>query len=353
MIDLCPVGAITSKPFRYSARTWELSRRKSVSPHDSTGANLIVQVKGAQVMRVLPLENEDVNECWLADRDRFSYEAFNAAERLTAPMIRQGGEWKTVDWTDGARLRLARPDPDLVEHGPQSVGALASPISTVEELHLLAKLVRGLGSENIDTRLREAAPAARRRRSAGSAARSPSLSELQRVLVVGSFLRKDHPLFAQRMRQAAKKGAKVMSVHALRDDWLMPMGPSIAAAPSGWPQALADDRRRDRHAAKGVAAPADRRKPNDEAKAIAAALASGERKAVLLGNAAAPAPRRRRARAPRRAGSPSRPARASAGWSTAATRSARSSSAPQPGEGGAERRARCSAPRRRSRPASC
>src|SRR6476660_1657953 len=99
MIDICPVGALTSKPFRYSARTWELSRRKSVSPHDSTGANLIVQVKGAQVMRVVPMENEDVNECWLADRDRFSYEAFNAPERLTAPMIRQGGQWKVVDWT--------------------------------------------------------------------------------------------------------------------------------------------------------------------------------------------------------------------------------------------------------------
>src|SRR6266540_4140797 len=98
MIDICPVGALTSKPFRYSARTWELSRRKSVSPHDSTGANLIVQVKNHQVMRVVPLENEDVNECWIADRDRFSYEALNGDDRLTKPMIKQGGEWKTVDW---------------------------------------------------------------------------------------------------------------------------------------------------------------------------------------------------------------------------------------------------------------
>src|SRR6187455_3829771 len=98
MIDLCPVGAITSKPFRYSARAWELSRRKGVSPHDSTGANLIVQVKNSRVMRVVPLENEDVNECWLADRDRFSYEALNAPTRLTAPMIKQGGQWAAVDW---------------------------------------------------------------------------------------------------------------------------------------------------------------------------------------------------------------------------------------------------------------
>ena len=113
MIDICPVGALTSKPFRYSARTWELSRRKSVSPHDSTGANLIVQVKGAQVMRVVPLENDDVNECWLADRDRFSYEALNTPERLTAPMIRQGGEWKTVSWNDALDYVVARPDADL------------------------------------------------------------------------------------------------------------------------------------------------------------------------------------------------------------------------------------------------
>jgi NADH-quinone oxidoreductase subunit G len=98
MIDICPVGALTSKPFRYSARTWELSRRKSVSPHDSAGANLIVQVKANQVMRVVPLENEEVNECWIADRDRFSYEALNSAQRLTQPMIKQAGAWQPVDW---------------------------------------------------------------------------------------------------------------------------------------------------------------------------------------------------------------------------------------------------------------
>jgi NADH-quinone oxidoreductase subunit G len=288
MIDICPVGALTSKPFRYSARTWELSRRKSVSPHDSTGANVIVQVKGAQVMRIVPFENDDVNECWLADRDRFSYEALNTAERLTAPMIRQGGAWKTVSWNDALDYVARGLTQISVEHGAQSVGALAAPMSTVEELHLLAKVVRGLGSENIDTRLREPAGVA-----PGGALRwlgrtVASLSDLQRVLVVGSFLRKDHPLFAQRIRQAARRGAKVMSVHALRDDWLMPMGASIAAAPSAWPQALASIAAAVA-AAKGIAAPSDVA-ASDEAKAIAAALQSGERKAVLLGNAAAQHP---------------------------------------------------------------
>jgi NADH-quinone oxidoreductase subunit G len=283
MIDLCPVGAITSKPFRYSARAWELSRRKSVSPHDSTGANLIVQVKLAEVMRVLPLENEEVNECWLADRDRFSYEALRTPERLAVPMVKQGGQWKTVSWTDALDYVARGLTQISVDHGAQSIGALASPMSTVEELHLLAKLVRRLGSENVDTRLRETNPPQ------GGAIRwlgrsIASLAALQRVLVVGSFLRKDHPLFAQRIRQAAKKGAKVMSVHAVRDDWLMPMGPSIAAAPSAWPEALAAIAAAVA-AAKGIAAPAEAA-PNDEAKAIAAALQSGERKAVLLGNAA-------------------------------------------------------------------
>src|SRR5450432_2808915 len=100
MIDLCPVGALTSKPFRYSARTWELSRRKSVSPHDGLGSNLVVQVKNNKVLRVLPLENEAINECWISDKDRFSYEALNSADRLTKPMLKDDGKWREVDWPE-------------------------------------------------------------------------------------------------------------------------------------------------------------------------------------------------------------------------------------------------------------
>ncbi|MBP5989241.1 MAG: NADH-quinone oxidoreductase subunit G [Piscinibacter sp.] len=290
MIDLCPVGALTSKPFRYSARTWELSRRKSVSPHDSTGANLIVQVKANQVMRVVPLENEDVNECWIADRDRFSYEALNGAERLTAPMIKQDGQWKTVGWTAALEYVVRSLTHIKIEHGPAAIGALVSAHATAEELHLLAKLVRGLGSENIDHRLRHAdfanaAPAGKARWLGLPIA---ALTTLQRVLVVGSFLRKDHPLFAQRIRQAARKGAQVHSLHALADDWLMPMGTRLVAAPSAWVQSLADIAAAVA-AAKGVSAPAAGN-PGAEAKAIAESLLSGERKAVLLGNAAAQHP---------------------------------------------------------------
>ena len=294
MIDLCPVGALTSKPFRYSARTWELSRRKSISPHDSTGANLIVQVKANKVMRVLPLENEDVNECWLADRDRWSYEALNGPDRLTTPMLRQGGVWQAVDWTTALEY-VARGLKDIAaEHGAHRIGALAAPHSTVEELHLLAKLVRGLGSENIDHRLRHAdfsaaadagGPAATARWLGMPIA---SLSSLQRVLVVGSFLRKDHPLFAQRLRQAARKGAQVHSLHAVHDDNLMAQATQWSVAPGGWAQALADIAGAIA-ATNGVAAPApvSEGEPGAMAQAVAASLLAGERKAVLLGNAAA------------------------------------------------------------------
>ena len=286
MIDICPVGALTSKPFRYSARTWELSRRKSVSPHDSTGANLVVQVKGERVMRVLPLENEAVNECWIADRDRFSYEALNAESRLKGPMIKQGGQWLPATWDAALRYVADGLQRIKAEHGPQSIGALGSPHSTLEELHLLAKLARGLGSENIDHRLRHSdfnnrAPAGRARWLGLPIA---ALSSLERVFVIGSFLRKDHPLFAARIRQAVRRGGKLMSLHAAHDDWAIALAHTITAAPSAWPQALADVATAVAQA-KGTSAPVQG-EANDAARAIAAQLLSGERKAVLLGNAA-------------------------------------------------------------------
>jgi len=285
MIDVCPVGALTSKPFRYSARTWELQRRKSVSPHDSTGANLIVQVKGGKVMRVLPLENEDVNECWLADRDRFSYEALNSEDRLTQPMIKQGGQWQTVDWTTALNYVADGLKRVIGEFGPQGVGALVSPHSTVEELHLVQKLVRALGSDNVDFRLRHADFSAPQGvRWLGTSI--PSLSQLQQVLVIGSHLRKEHPLFAQRIRQAVRRGGQVHALHAAQDDWAMPVASQLLAAPSQWLRTLADLAAAVAEA-QGTAAPAGDGQATEAARAVARALLTGERKAVLLGNAAA------------------------------------------------------------------
>ena len=287
MIDICPVGALTSKPFRYSARTWELSRRKSVSPHDSTGANLIVQVKNGQVLRVVPLENDAVNECWIADRDRFSYEALNSDQRLTKPMIKQGGQWREVDWTTALEYVANGLKGVKTEHGAAAIGALGSEHQTAEELYLLAQLLRGLGSDNIDTRLRHSDFAA------GQGVRwlglpVSELSTLDRALVVGSFLRKDHPLFATRLRHAAKRGAQISAIGGAQDDWLMPLTQRVTVAPSAWVQALADVAVAVAEQT-GAAAPAQGN-ATESAQTIAASLLSGQSKAILLGNAAAQHP---------------------------------------------------------------
>ncbi len=289
MIDICPVGALTSKPFRYSARTWELSRRKSIAAHDSSGANLVVQVKNNHVMRVVPLENEEVNECWIADRDRYSYESLNGPDRLTAPMLKQGGEWKQVDWQTALEYVANGLKNISKDHGARSIGALVSPHSTIEELYLAGQLMRGLGSDNIDHRLRHAefsdAPGVRYLGTSIA-----SLSQLQRALVIGSNLRKDHPLFAQRIRQAVRQGAQV---HALTSAdllagaqaWAMPLAQTCIADASSWAQCLADIATVIA-SQKGVPAPAAGQ-ATAAATAIAQSLLGGERKAVLLGNAAA------------------------------------------------------------------
>ena len=286
MIDICPVGALTSKPFRYSARTWELSRRKSVSPHDSTGANLVIQVKNNKVMRVVPFENESVNECWIADRDRFSYEALNSSDRLTAPMLKQDGQWRTVDWQTALEYVANGLQQIKANHGASAIGALVSPHSTVEEIYLAGAVLKALGSGNIDYRLRHADFSAR----PDAAARYlgmpiAALTQLQSVLVVGSNLRKDHPLFAQRIRQAVKTGCSVSALVAGAIDWAMPVGSTLTAPAGQWVQALADIAAAVA-AEKGVA-PLVPGTAHATALAIAKSLLRGERKAVLLGNGAA------------------------------------------------------------------
>jgi NADH-quinone oxidoreductase subunit G len=284
MIDICPVGALTSKPFRYSARTWELSRRKSISPHDSTGANLVIQVKNNKVLRVVPFENDQVNECWIADRDRFSYESLNGPERLLAPMIKQDGQWRSVDWQVALDYVARGLKQIKAEHGAGSIGALVSPHSTLEELALAARLVRGLGSENIDYRLRNAEFEANHGvRWLGM--QITNLSTLQRVLVVGSNVRKDHPLFALRLRQAVRRGAQLHRVNATPFDWAMNVATDVAAPSSEWASALASIASAVA-GAKGLGSPTQA-VAGPQHVSIANSLLSGERKAILLGNAAA------------------------------------------------------------------
>ena len=290
VIDLCPVGALLSKPYKMSARPWELARRRTVSPHDSLGANLIAQVKLDRVKRVVPFENEEVNECWISDRDRFSYDGLYTEDRLTHPMIRgEDGQWREASWSDALQIVVQTVNMIREEFGAEQVGALGSPLATLEELSLLARLTRALGSENVDFRLRQTDDSFDQ-----ALAGAPwlgmsvaDLNEVDRVVVVGSFLRKDHPLMAQRLRQAAKRGAEIFFVDSAADDPLFPVAGRITVAPSLLPNALAE-------IAVAVAEAREQAAPaaftgvqvSEAARAIAASLASGQRTAVLLGNMA-------------------------------------------------------------------
>ncbi|NMG33318.1 NADH-quinone oxidoreductase subunit G [Azoarcus sp. TTM-91] len=292
IIDLCPVGALTSKPFRFAARTWELSRRKSVSPHDSLGANLIVQTKHDVVKRVLPLENESINECWLSDKDRFSYEALNCSERLLRPQIKQAGEWREVDWQTALEFAANGLRGLAQQHGGQALGALLSPHSTVEELYLGQKLMRGLGADNVDFRLRQADFRADGVRSGAPWLGMPitGVSELDRLLVIGSFFRKDAPLLAQRVRQAAKRGLQVGVVGPTAEEWLLPVRSRMLVAPSGMIAALGEVVRALAEQ-KGMAV-SDAVMPfmpaavSEEAATLAKLIGSGEKTALWLGNLA-------------------------------------------------------------------
>jgi NADH-quinone oxidoreductase subunit G len=289
VIDLCPVGALTSKPFRYSARTWELVRRPSISPHCGLGSNLTVQVKQNRVMRVLPRENEAVNECWISDKDRFAYEGLNSAQRLARPMIKDQGAWREVDWQTALDFALAGLRRVREAHGPAALGALGTAHSTVEELYLLQKFMRGLGSGNVDHRLRQS-DFSRDSSATGASWLGMAIADipkLDRVLVVGSTLRKDHPLIAHRMRQAAKKSLQVNILHVTDDDLLMRVANRLIAAPSRLPNALAEVAKAVCEL-KQIAVPADVAavEVTEAGRRIAESLCSGQSSAVLLGNLA-------------------------------------------------------------------
>lgn len=242
VIDLCPVGALVSKPFRYSARTWELSRRKSISPHCGLGSNLVVQVKQNRVMRVLPRDNEAINECWLSDKDRFSYEGLNSEDRLTRPMIKREGQWFECDWQEALEFTALSLQTVKQRHGAKSLAALGSAHSTSEELYLLQKLIRAMGSGNIDHRLRQSDFRADKNMLGvpwlGTSI--ADISQLNSALIIGSTLRKDHPLIAQRMRQAVKNGMKLNIVNPVDDDLLVKVAHKAIVSPASITRVLAE-----------------------------------------------------------------------------------------------------------------
>lgn len=291
IIDLCPVGALTSKPFRFGSRAWELARRKSVSPHDSMGSNLIVQVKHDVVKRVLPLENESLNECWLTDKDRFSYEALNSSDRLTRPMLKQGGLWLETDWQTAIDYVGRELASIKSEYGSESIGGLASPHSTLEELYLFQAVLRGLGSGNVDFRLRQVdfSHDAYQRGAPWLGMRVGEIDSLDRLLVIGSFFRKDHPLIAQRVRRGIKRGLKVSAINPAFDDWQFTITDKAKIPPSEIPiflasvvKALAAEKNTTISAS--LASVIADVKVTDEAVAIARSLLSGRTRAVWIGN---------------------------------------------------------------------
>jgi NADH-quinone oxidoreductase subunit G len=291
VIDLCPVGALTAKPSRYTARPWELEGHASISPHDCVGTNIEMQVRRGRVLRVLPRENEEVNECWIADRDRFSYEAINADDRLKMPMIRRNGQWEETDWQTALEFTLTSLNRVLGRHGPEQLGALASPGATLEEHFLLQKLVRALGSNNVDHRLRQSD-------FTDDDAMPPfpylgqSIADLERlraVLLIGSNLRKDQPLLNHRVRKAVRKGAQAMVINPLDYDFNYRLAykavtppAHLAATAARVALALAALKQADLPAEiRALAGDADA-----GAKAMAEVLFKSESAAVLLGNLA-------------------------------------------------------------------
>ena len=241
IIDLCPVGALTSKPFRYSARSWELIRRPSIAPHDGLGAQIELHIKNNRVMRVLPRDEESINECWISDRDRFSYEGLNSPDRLTTPMIKQNGEWHETDWQSALEFAAKRLKA-IAEKDASDLGVLVSPNSTMEEGYLASKLAQGLGAGNLDHRLRQSdfRLDGHCQGTPWMGCNIPDLQQMDRVLVVGSNLRNEHPLLAHRLRHAVRFNAAELSlVSSLGEDPLMPVAHKIICSPNDMVNVLA------------------------------------------------------------------------------------------------------------------
>ena len=280
VIDLCPVGALTAKPSRYKARAWELTESDGIAPHDGVGSNLHVHVRRDRVMRVVPRENESVNQTWISDRDRFSYQGLYSDDRLQRPMLRENGRLREVEWQEALQAAAGM----LKDSAPERIGALVSPSATLEEQYLVAKLMRGLGSPNVDHRLRQADF-----RGDGADPALPwlgqkiaDLAESQATLLIGSWLRKDQPMLNHRVRQSVLAGGQAMAINPVACDFNYELDVDIVCVPSAMTTELA-----------GVAAAlgADTQgisvDPDQAHRAIADSLKAAGRGSVLLGTFAA------------------------------------------------------------------
>jgi len=284
VIDICPVGALTAKPSRFSARSWELSQHASVAPHDSVGSNLFLHVGNGAVKRAVPRENEAINETWLSDRDRFSYEGLYTDDRISEPMLRIDGELKPATWQEALAAAAKAIKSTIDEKGAGQLGALISATATLEEQYSLQKLLRALGSNNIDHRITQTdftdqqhAPVM-----PWLGMSLPEIQEMQSVLLVGSNIRKEQPLAALRLRKAALKGASVSLLNSRQYEMHFDPQHNIAADPVAMLRHLAAVA-----SALGCSIPdAGNIIVEDQHREIAESLREADNAAVMLGNGA-------------------------------------------------------------------
>ena len=290
IIDLCPVGALNNKPFRYHARSWEMAQQALVSPHDAFGTNLYAHVLRGRVMRMVPRENEEINETWIADRDRFGFEGMYSADRVSQPMLRVDGALQTVEWEVALTAAAEGLQKLVAAHGMAAAGFLASPMATVEELYLLAQIARGLGSANIDHRLRQLDFRAQEHDAAfpNLGLKIADVERLDGVLVIGSNLRHEMPLLAHRLRKAAVRsaGAKVAFLNPRRFDYMFPVAAYALAETDLAGELTAVVRAAAAAVNKPVPAGVGAAEVNDSHKAVVGALMNGARHAVILGTLA-------------------------------------------------------------------
>jgi NADH-quinone oxidoreductase subunit G len=285
IIDLCPVGALNSKPFRYRARSWEMAQIETIAAHDCVGSNLYAHVRRGRLMRVVPRPNDEVNETWISDRDRFSYEGIYSDDRLLRPMVRDGDEWHETDWSTALETAARGLQQAIAQAGPQGLGVLTSPSATLEEHFLAAQIARGLGTDNIDHRLMRTDFSDEKRDpvSPGLGMSLDDFASCDAVLMVGSDLRKEAPILAHRLRQVATGGGRVGFVDSEHRNLLFPVmaqaiHPSARLA-EGLEKLL--EATRESHTAAGA---------DDVHSSLAEMLKTGSRTAIVLGLRAASHP---------------------------------------------------------------
>jgi len=325
-VDVCPVGALTAKPSRYAARAWEMVQHKTIAPHDCIGSNINVHTLRGEIVRVVPNENEAINEVWLSDRDRFSYEGVDTEDRLTTPMIKRDGQWQAANWdealalvadkfkaiaeekskqliaeAEAAEAEATKSEANTTENSDEEsaeaanieMAALVSVNATLEEQYLTQKLLRALGSGNVDHRLRQsdfsdqdAAPVM-----PWLGQSIEQLEKLDAALLIGSNVRKEQPIANLRLRKAVvNNDAQVSFVNSRAYDFNYPVANKIVVAQQKMLAELAaiaaaSFQLSGNSAPSNISAAVSNAAVNDSHKAIAQQLNDAESATVLLGNA--------------------------------------------------------------------